>query len=77
MCLTGSSFLKSSQSAVSSPVDVPLHPGSRPRRLVAISHQPPTLVTAAGPRYITSAQTAQKTPLPILLLLHAAVAAIT
>jgi hypothetical protein len=31
-------------------VDVPLLPGSRPRRLAAISHQPPTLLTAvSGP----------------------------
>jgi hypothetical protein len=35
----------SSQSAVSSPVDVPLLPGSRPRRLATISHQPPTFIT--------------------------------
>jgi hypothetical protein len=34
---------KSSQSAVSSPVDVPLLLGSCPHRLAAISHQPPTL----------------------------------
>jgi hypothetical protein len=38
-------YMKSSQSAVSSPVDVPLLPGSRPRRLATISHQPPTLLT--------------------------------
>jgi hypothetical protein len=38
----------SSQSAVSSPVDGPLLSGSRPRRLAAISHQPPTLLTAVS-----------------------------
>jgi hypothetical protein len=38
----------SSQSAVSSPVDFPLLPGSRPRRLAAISHQPPTLLAAVS-----------------------------
>jgi hypothetical protein len=36
---------KSSRSAVSSPVDDPLLPGSRSHRLAAISHQPP-LITA-------------------------------
>jgi hypothetical protein len=39
---------KSSQSAVSSPVDVPLLPDSRPLRLVAISYQPPTFLTAVS-----------------------------
>jgi hypothetical protein len=29
-------------------VDVPLLPGSRPRRLATISHQPPTLLTAVS-----------------------------
>jgi hypothetical protein len=29
-------------------VEVPLFPGSRPRRLAAISHQPPTLLTAVS-----------------------------
>jgi hypothetical protein len=38
----------SSQYAVSSPVDVPLFPGSRPRRLAAISEQLPTLLTAVS-----------------------------
>jgi hypothetical protein len=33
---------------VSSPVDLPLFPGSRPRRLAVISHQPPTLLTAVS-----------------------------
>jgi hypothetical protein len=37
-----------SQSAVSSPVDVPLLPGSRPRKLAAISHQSPALPTAVS-----------------------------
>jgi hypothetical protein len=40
-------YTKSSQS-VSSPVDVFLLPGSRPRRLAAISHQPPSLLTAVS-----------------------------
>jgi hypothetical protein len=39
---------KSSQYVVSSQVDVPLLPGLRPRRLAAISHQPPTLLTAVS-----------------------------
>jgi hypothetical protein len=39
---------KSSQSAVSSPVDVPLLPVSCPRRLVAILPQPPTILTAVS-----------------------------
>jgi hypothetical protein len=29
-------------------MDVPVLPGSRPRRLAAISHQPPTLLTAVS-----------------------------
>jgi hypothetical protein len=33
---------------VSSPVDVPLFPGSRPRRLAIISHHPPTLLTVVS-----------------------------
>jgi hypothetical protein len=37
---------KSFQSSLSSPVDVPLLPGSHPCRLAAISHQPPTLLTS-------------------------------
>jgi hypothetical protein len=40
--------IKSSQSAVSSPVDVPLLPGSRPRRLATISHQFSTPLTAVS-----------------------------
>jgi hypothetical protein len=39
---------KSSQSTVSSPVDAPLLPGSRPRRLTAILHQPPTVLTTVS-----------------------------
>jgi hypothetical protein len=39
---------KSSQSAVSSPEDVLLLLGSRPRRLAAISHQPPALLNAVS-----------------------------
>jgi hypothetical protein len=50
---------------------------THPRRLAAISHQPPTLLTAvsgllvmaACPPYIGSAWTAQKTPLPLLRVL--------
>jgi hypothetical protein len=38
---------KSSQSAMSSPVGVPLLPGSRPRRLAAISHQHSTLTAVS------------------------------
>jgi hypothetical protein len=59
----------SSQSAVSSPVDTPLLPGSPPRRLAVISHQPPTRITAVSrllilptrPRYIVLVRTAQTT----------------
>jgi hypothetical protein len=47
--VTGCSSLQhvtnSSQSVVSPPLDVPLLPGSRPRRLAAISRQSPTLLT--------------------------------
>jgi hypothetical protein len=39
---------KSYQSAVSSPMDAALLPDSRPRRLAAILHQPPTLPTAVS-----------------------------
>jgi hypothetical protein len=39
---------KSSQSAVSSPVDVPLLLGSRPCGMAAISYQLPTLLTAVS-----------------------------
>jgi hypothetical protein len=56
--------IKSSQSAVNSPVDVPLLPSSRPRRLVAVSHQlqyQDSPLMAAGPRYMASAQTTQRT----------------
>jgi hypothetical protein len=52
---------KSPQSAVSSPVDVTLLPGSRSRRLATISHQPPIVLFSipsqdppektAGPRH--------------------------
>jgi hypothetical protein len=62
---------KSSQSAVSSPVDVPLFPGSHPRRLAAISHQPPTLLIAISwlSHYIALAWTTQKTPFPTVTTL--------
>jgi hypothetical protein len=39
---------KSSQSALSSPVDILLLPDSRPGRLATISHQPPILLTAVS-----------------------------
>jgi hypothetical protein len=39
---------KSSQCAVFLPLDAPLLPWSRPRRLAASSHQPPTLLTAVS-----------------------------
>jgi hypothetical protein len=61
-------------SAVSSPVVVLLPPSLHPRRLEAISHQPPTLTQdslpiADGPGYIASARRAQKTPLLTALIL--------
>jgi hypothetical protein len=48
-------------------------PGSRPRRLATISHQPPTLLTAEltlnaqSTPYVAPARTAYKTPLPTVL----------
>jgi hypothetical protein len=47
-------------------MDIPLLPGSRPRRLATISHQLPTLlkpsqdylVISVGPRYVAQARTA-------------------
>jgi hypothetical protein len=54
---------KSSQSAVSSQVDVPLLLGSRSCRLLVISHQPPTLLTANS-RIAPYIALAQKSPFP-------------
>jgi hypothetical protein len=72
-------------SLLCSQVDIPLLPDSCPRRLAAISLEPPTLLTAvsrlktlmtAGQCYIASALTTQRTSLitVLILLLHVAIA---
>jgi hypothetical protein len=57
---------ESSQSAVFTSGRSPA-PGSRPRRLAAVSR---LSSNGSGPRYIASARTAQRTPLPTALLLR-------